>query len=168
VFIENENGSFGERAISRRILPGFFVAVDMMLGPELVEQYQTRCQDIINRLSGGDRSRISWDEYYADPEARKLVLDAQIKMALHFRELDKRIVWLTTLINNHVGTTAHPASVPAITPRDTTVLLSLLFKDLSDWLSTEKGREAVFRQYGSDAYMRLAGVANRFVQESAH
>lgn len=168
LFIENENGSSSKEAISRRILPGFFVAVDMMLGPELVEQYQVRCQDIINRLSGGDRTRISWDDYYADPEAKKLVLDAQIKMALHFRELDKRIVWLTTLINNHVGMTPDMPSALAVTPRDTTVLLSFLFKDLSDWLSVEKGREEVFRQYGSDVFMRLAGVANRFVRESFH
>jgi|GEM_PF-6925534 ActR/RegA family two-component response regulator len=162
LFIENECDSGTEKILSRRVLPGFFVAVDMMLGPERVEEYQKRCQDIVNRLSNGDRTRLSWDDYYDDPEAVKLALDAQIKMALHFREIDKRIIWLTTLINNHVGSIAHRPAEQAITPRDTITLLSFLFADLTAILSNEGGRRFIFRQYGQDTFARLATVADRF------
>jgi DNA-binding response OmpR family regulator len=49
LFVEND-GPDSEKVLSRRILPGFFVAVDMMLGPERVEGYQKQCQDIVKRL----------------------------------------------------------------------------------------------------------------------
>ncbi|MBE0531942.1 MAG: response regulator [Rhodospirillales bacterium] len=166
LFVENESNLSGEKVLSRSILPGFFVAVDMMLGPERVEEYQKQCQDIVKRLSDGDRTRLSWDEYYSDPEAVKLALDAQIKMALHFREIDKRVIWLTTLINNHVGSVAHRPAGQAITPRDTITLLSFLFADLTAMLSTESGRRFVFRQYGQDTFARLASVADRFRPET--
>ncbi len=166
LFVENESDLSNEKVLSRRILPGFFVAVDMMLGPERVEEYQKQCQDIVKRLSDGDRARLSWDEYYNDPEAVKLALDAQIKMALHFREIDKRVVWLTALINNHVGSVAHRPAGQAITPRDTIILLSFLFADLTAMLSTESGRRFVFRQYGQDTFARLASVADRFKLEA--
>lgn len=169
MFIENADDTDpDDKILSRRILPGFFVAVDMMLGPECVEEYQRRCHDIIRRLTDGDKAGLSWDDFYADPEANNLVLDAQIKMALHFREIDKRIMWLTTLINNHVGSLTHQPVGRAITQRETTVLLSLLFKDLSTLLSTERGRETVFRRYGQDTFMRLARVTDRFRPESIH
>lgn len=162
LFVENESDAEYEKVLSRRILPGFFVAVDMMLGPERVEEYQKHCQDIVTRLSNGDRTRLSWDEYYADPEAIKLALDAQIKMALHFREIDKRIIWLTTLINNHVGSTAHRPIEQAITPKDVITLLAFLFADLTAMLSNESGRRFIFRQYGQDTFARLATVVDRF------
>jgi hypothetical protein len=105
---------------------------------------------------------LSWDEFYADPESVKLALDAQIKMALHFRETDKRIIWLTTLINNHVGSIAHRPTEQAITPKGTATLLSLLFADLTAMLSNESGRRFIFRQYGPETFTRLATVADRF------
>ena len=167
LFIENDDDPNSERVISRRILHGFFVALDMMLGPERVEEYQKQCQDIVTRLSEGDRMRLSWDDYYADPDAIKLALDAQIKMALHFREIDKRIIWLTTLINNHVGSLAHRPTEQAITPKDAITLLSFLFADLTAMLSNESGRRFIFRQYGQDTFARLATVVDRFKAPSA-
>lgn len=167
LFIENGGDSAAEKVVSRRILPGFFVAVDMMLGPERVEEYQKQCQNIVWRLSGGDPARLAWDDYYTDPEAVKLALDAQIKMALHFREIDKRIIWLTTLINNHVGSLSHRSAEETIAPKDTISLLSFLFADLTATLSSESGRRFIFRQYGQDTFARLATVADRFKLASA-
>jgi len=162
LFAEKKNDGPAEAVLSRSILPGFFVAVDMMLGPERVEEYQKQCQHIVRRISGGDPTRLVWDDYYRDPEALKLALDAQIKMALHFREIDKRIVWLTTLINNHVGSIGHRPAEQAIAPEDTVTLLSFLFADLTTTLSSEGGRRFVFRQYGQDTFARLAALADRF------
>jgi len=162
LFVENESDAEYEKVLSRSILPGFFVAVDMMLGPERVEDYQKRCQEIVARLCGGDLTRLSWDEYYEDPEAVKVALDAQIKMALHFREIDKRMIWLTTLINNHVGLAAHRPIEEAITPKEVMTLLAFLFADLTAMLSNESGRRFIFRQYGQDTFARLATVVDRF------
>lgn len=168
LFVEDETGHAGDRVISRRILPGFFVAVDMMLGPELVEEYQRRCRDIVNRLSPDSASDILWEDYYADDEANRLALDAAIKMALHFREIDKRVVWLATLINNHVGAASHRPSTQLITPSDTMVLLSYLFSDLAHALGDRAGREFISRHYGEETLSRLSLVVDRFRPSLQH
>lgn len=158
LFIEDDGSLPVDKVISRRILPGFFVAVDMMLGPELVEDYQRRCREIVKRLGGDTGGNVSWEDYYSDQEAVKLVLDAQIKMALHFREIEKRIVWLTTLINNHVGAASHRPSAQLIRSQETAILLSYLFSDLAKVLSEEDGRRFISRRYGEDICIRLSQV----------
>lgn len=168
LFIEDDGSFPVEKVVSRRILPGFFVAVDMMLGPELVEDYQRRCREIVNRMGGGNGGEVSWEAYYADQEAIKLVLDAEVRMALHFREIEKRVVWLTTLINNHVGATGHRPSTQLITPEETTILLSHLFSDLAKILTRDDGRQFIARQYGEEVCARLAQVTERFQAEYQH
>jgi ActR/RegA family two-component response regulator len=168
LFIEDDGSLPVDKVVSRRILPGFFVAVDMMLGPELVEDYQRQCREIVNRMSGSNGGDVSWEDYYADQEAIKLVLDAEIKMALHFREIEKRVVWLTTLINNHVGAASHRPSAQLMTPQGTTILLSNLFSDLTKVLSENDGRRFIVRHYGEDVCARLAQVAEKFQGQYQH
>lgn len=168
LFIEDDGNMPVDKVVSRRILPGFFVAVDMMLGPELVEDYQRQCRDIINRIGGGEGAGVSWEDYYADQEAINLLLDAEVKMALHFREAEKRVVWFTTLINNHVGAAGHRSAIQLITPQETTVLLSYLFSDLNEVLSDVDGRRFIARRYGEDVCTRLIQVAEKFQGHSRH
>lgn len=168
LFIEDDGSLPVEKVVSRRILPGFFVAVDMMLGPELVEDYQRQCREIVNRMSGSNGGEVSWEDYYADQEAIKLVLDAEVKMALHFREIEKRIVWLTTLINNHLGTASHRPAAQIMTPQGTTVLLSSLFSDLTRILSEDDGRRFITRHYGEDVCVRLTQVVEKFQGQHQH
>lgn len=168
LFIEDNASLPVEKFVSRRILPGFFVAVDMMLGPELVEDYQRQCREIVNRLGSGNGADVPWEDFYADEEASKLALDAEVKMALHFREVEKRVVWLTTLINNHLGGAGHHSGAQVITPKETTNLLSFLFSDLIEILSKDGGRRLISSRYGEDACARLVQVAGRFQADRQH
>ena len=168
LFIEDDGSLPAEKVISRRILPGFFVAIDMMLGPELVEDYQRQCREIVNRMSGGNGSGVLWEDYYADQESVKLALDAEVKMALHFREIEKRVVWLTTLINNYAGAAGHRPATQLITPQETTILLSYLFSDLTKILSDDDGRRFIARHYGDEICVRLAQVAEKLHGQYQH
>ena len=93
-----------EFAVTRRVLPGFFMAVDKMLGPELMEEYQVRCRAIVERLSPGSESALDWEQVYADPETADLCCDALVAMAPYFEDLDKRKDWMVGLVNGSLST----------------------------------------------------------------
>ena len=50
LFPESSDLSRNQVFISRRMLPGFFIATTMMLGPEVIEDFQERCRAILHRL----------------------------------------------------------------------------------------------------------------------
>ena len=54
LLVKSVSSHFKEQASrktpSRRMLPGFFIAVDMLLGPDVVSNHQERCRSIIARL----------------------------------------------------------------------------------------------------------------------
>ncbi|MDP6883866.1 MAG: hypothetical protein QF830_07010, partial [Rhodospirillales bacterium] len=76
--------------LSRRILPGFFLAMNLMLGDDVIEDYQARCRAIIKRLQEKSGDAFEWDEAYDDPEAARVTLDAVAAMASYFGNLEKR------------------------------------------------------------------------------
>jgi len=48
--------------LSRRMLPGFFMAMNKMLGPEVIETYQERCRKIVQRIRLGRDDNFDWNE----------------------------------------------------------------------------------------------------------
>jgi hypothetical protein len=91
-----------EFSVTRRVLPGFFLAVDKMLGPELMESYQVRCRAIVERLSPGAESALDWEQVYADRETRDLCCDALVDMAPYFEDVEKRCEWFIGLVNGNL------------------------------------------------------------------
>lgn len=93
----------GEFAVTRLVLPGFFLAVDKMLGPEMMEGYQERCKAIVERLSPGSESVLDWEQVYGDPETMDLCCDALVAMAPYFADLEKRKDWFVALVNGNLS-----------------------------------------------------------------
>ena len=48
-----DGAGLGRDDICRRMLPGFFVALGMMLGPDVVEEYQQQLRAVVARVRGG-------------------------------------------------------------------------------------------------------------------
>ncbi|MSO85434.1 MAG: hypothetical protein EXR04_05710, partial [Rhodospirillales bacterium] len=78
------------RGIPRRVLPGFFMAVEMMLGRQILEAYQEHCRAIVERISKAQGGKFGWPDLYADAEAATLAFDALVAMASYFADYDKR------------------------------------------------------------------------------
>lgn len=82
--------------LSRRVIPGFNLAVNKMIGPVLYEQCQRKCQGVVERA--GD-----WEAIYADREVQALVGDVLVVVAHYFADFEKRRRWFATIVNNHLA-----------------------------------------------------------------
>ena len=92
----------GTGVLSRRIIPGFNLAIDKMIGPTLYQQCQTKCEAIVDRHALGDGG-WDWTAVYADPEAKALVNDVLVVVAHYFASFDKRRAWFMEMVNGHLA-----------------------------------------------------------------
>ncbi len=153
-------------AVSRRILPGFFMAIEMMLDADSIARYRDTCARIVERVTGGRDDDASWDRVYADKEANAVALDAQVAIALHFQDLKKRSAWLVNLVNGNLSppdsAAGEAGDVAAwqFTEGACRRVLDALLSDLKRALSTDEGRRALGEHHGAEACAALAEVMN--------
>lgn len=93
----------GSGEISRRVIPGFSLAIRKMLGPELTEQCEHKCQAIGERHRDSEVGVIRWSELYQDPDVCNLVNDILFNIAHHFSNYERRKEWFIELVNGHLG-----------------------------------------------------------------
>jgi hypothetical protein len=144
----------GSDVLSRRMIAGFNLTIDKMIGPTLYEQCQRKSQAILDRhalpSSGWD-----WGCIYGDPEAQALANDVLVVVAHYFGAFDKRRTWFMDLINSHLS----PAS-----PGDDdehwlfgesafSELMHALFADLHAAMLTNP--KAVRARYGDNTFDTL-------------
>ncbi|MBM3731996.1 MAG: hypothetical protein FJW24_00785 [Acidimicrobiia bacterium] len=158
----------GRDGIPRRVLPGFFMAVEMMLGPQVYEAYQEHGRAIVARLHEAKGSRFGWADLYADPEAATLAFDALAVMESYFADYDKRARWFLTVVNGHLGP-AHANATPeeAAWQLDEAAFkdfLAALFAELRDSVGTAVARTDFIERFGvekcravTDAVARIYG-----------
>ena len=118
--------------LSRRMLPGFFLALNMMLGPELLGKFQTRCDAAVDRVMKG-KMPVDWDQVDHDPAVHDIILDAQYAITLHFEETARRYDWLIHIVNTHLAPVAEGstnARAWELTPRVLHDLLDGLLVDI--------------------------------------
>jgi len=92
----------GSAAVTRRILPGFFIAIDKMLGPEAIENFQRRSRAVLTRLGSGKESEVDWQVVYDDPVADEICKDALVTFLPYFADIQKRMDWFVPLVNGSV------------------------------------------------------------------
>ncbi len=146
------------KGVTRRMLPGYFMAVDMLLGPDIVSGYHERCRGIVARLkSEAGEDFFDWDVFYNERDALTVRLDAQVIIAAQFSDYDKRSRWFINLVNSHLG--GLPDSASEAEARWTLDepgfrrMLDAMLSDLRKVLSSEKGRERLIKRHG-------AGIVN--------
>ncbi len=151
--------SMAKGGISRRILPGFFMAVNMMMGPDVMADFRIRAEKIFNRVNhDGD---FDWSNFLDDSASRDLRMDALISMAVHFANPDKRAHWFMDLINSHM---AAPETDPETDP-DWVLsrpgyerLVDALFSDLMNAVASPRAREAITKRFGPETCASVAEI----------
>ena len=153
-------------AVSRRLLPGFFKAMEMMAGPELFEQCQRACKGIVKNIrdeKGGDGGDL-FEDLYVNPDANGLVDDMLAAVATHFADFDARIRWLLQLVNGHLapsedyefeGGAVHDWKLekPALER-----LLGSLFSGIRERMATGDGQQQIRERYGQKGFDVLEAV----------
>ncbi|MBL4613867.1 MAG: hypothetical protein JKY27_03205 [Magnetovibrio sp.] len=132
LFIQRGVDSVPHGTISRRILPGFFLGLNMMLGPEALERYQWRCDTALERIMKG-RLPVGWNLVDQDAEVHTVILDAQYAIALHFEDVQHRSDWFVQIANAHLAPISYADAPDAqweLTPRALRVMAKHLLGDL--------------------------------------
>ncbi len=155
-----DGAALGPDDICRRMLPGFFVALGMMLGPEVVEEYQEQLRAVVARVRDG--GVFNWGTVYKDPSAKEISLAAEVAVAQHFDEYDKRSEWFINLVNGHltqVGADVH-ANVKGweMSPVGFKKFLKALMGDLIAQLDTDAGKMAITKKFGAEVCADLFDI----------
>lgn len=156
----------GDPGVPREILPGFFRALDMMLGVETVENYHDRCQTIVDRVRAERGADFRWPAVYNDPETRELLIEPLIVMASYFDDIDRRVVWFVDLVNGHAETLAHhrgvdPKSIPQLTEETFRTILAALYRQVREVMGDTARCSAIEARFGAEACVRLARLTAR-------
>ncbi|MEE8393907.1 MAG: hypothetical protein V3R66_06135 [Rhodospirillales bacterium] len=144
-------------ALSRRILPGFFMAVQQMAGPELFDQCQNACKALAKAEQKKPGSRLHWNKLYDNAKANELVDDVFAVISSHFDDFDKRCAWLHDIIESHMAPTGdysfegESIAEWRLTTEHIHKLLDALFAPFRKILADGKSRDLAKKRYGQKA-----------------
>lgn len=167
-YLFKDGDALGPDEISRRILPGFFLALGMMLGPEVVESYQEKCRGIVERVKGNGKGVFNWEAVYEDMEAKALTLEAEISLAGYFEDLEKRTTWFLTLVNANLTPPEAGAGGPAAYWELNEVgfrkFLNALLSSLREHLETDNGKMWITKRHGAETCASLFDILKHVQQ----
>ncbi len=153
-------------ALSRRMVPGFLVAMNLMLGSDVIEDYQNRCRKIVEGLKKERGKAFTWEDVDGSREVNEIILDAVIGMASHFEAAEKRSDWFLRLINDHLGPPnvedeGEEATTWQLTEADFPHFLGALFSIVRQAMSTETGRLRITKRHGGETTAVLFDILKR-------
>ena len=169
LFASDGGPALVDGGLSRRLLPGFFMAMNMLLGPDITEVYQEQCRRLVTKIKEAHGNRLDWLDVYADEAASTLTNDAVVSMVSHFEDLRRRGNWMVELINGHLA----PPDVARegsevenwqLGERGFIHLVNALYSDIRDKMQTETGRLRLTRAYGADTVAEMADLLKRLDQ----
>lgn len=159
LFIQPGADGIPHGSISRRVLPGFFLALNMMLGPEHLETYQWRSDAAVERVMKG-RLPVNWDLVDQDPDIHDIILDAELSIASYFDDVPRRIDWFVNLANANLAPPHSPNAADAtweLTPRTLRNMIANLLSDLRKAVADDVAwRHLAERNKGADRKLTSA------------
>ncbi|MGE5547039.1 MAG: hypothetical protein ACM33T_09085 [Solirubrobacterales bacterium] len=160
LFPPRQGDDGGQGVLSRRMIPGFNLAVDKMIGPMLYEQCQRKSQAILDRYRNPGGS-YNWEGVHADAESRALTNDVLVVIAHYFANFQRRREWFMDLINSHLAPAAPgaPDEHWRLTEYGFAELMHTLFADLRGVLVSRP--DTVRKRYGEHTADALAEFFRR-------
>ena len=140
--------------LSRRIIPGFIMVLQQLLGPEFYEEYEDACRDLIRRLRATYGDGFSWDVVYNDSTGETIVHDVLVYVSRYFMDMEKRRHWAIEIIE---GAMPPPMGEEdwEFGDREFHKLMTALYKPMRDALDTKEGAAELLKRYGKDSCTML-------------
>ncbi|MDA1089822.1 MAG: hypothetical protein O3A85_05870 [Proteobacteria bacterium] len=157
-----DGNGLGPDDLCRRMLPGFFVALGMMLGPDVIEGYQEKLRVVVARVRDDIQGVFNWENVYRDQTAKGISLSAEVEIAQYFDEYEKRAEWFINMINGHL--TAVDADAHAnvrnwrISAQGFKAFLRGMLSDLRAQLNSDSGKMAITKKYGAETCADLFDI----------
>lgn len=146
-------------SVSRRMLPGFFMALSMILGPDKLEGYQGKCRAVVKIVKKAYGDKFEWEDVYESDDARAILIDALIDIAHSFDDIEMRAEWFVDMINSHLpppdDKTTQTEADWVMTMDGFKQFFKALMSDLNDALESEGGRLLVTHRHGVDETIEL-------------
>lgn len=139
--------------VTRKVLPGFFMALDRMVPPEKLEEFQERCRKVVSQISSGEERVMDWRALYDHPEAKELLIDALAAFAPYFEDLDKRRHWFLPLVNDNLQ--VDPDDDWSLTPEGFYTMALAMFMPLKRELEEAAGRLRMMNRHSAIDCIRL-------------
>lgn len=149
--------------ISRRILPGLFLALEKMVGSDLFQQGDEACHEVLNTTKDA-KGIVIWEDLCAHPYVLDAMDDLLMRLVNHFENPLKRIRWMLTIINNDL---ADPNDVDfegqanqdwQLDERGMINVLRHLFDNLRHRLTDQGDARALAQKYGQDTARQLVDL----------
>jgi hypothetical protein len=163
-FIEDRNLRQNPDGLSRRILPGFMNALYTMVGTQKQQDFEQKAQAIIKQARIAGDGEVDWDDVHQTSGARIITLGAEIEMAQHFRESDKRIDWMVAMVNSNLIPLDEgmPGASWEFSREAAYKMLVDIFADLRIALRDNRTRTKIRDKLGHDMIVLLDDVATQF------
>lgn len=100
---EGDEGVREGAVLSRRLIPGFMVAVTKMIGIDHYADCEARIREAVDAAKAESPAPVDWTRLANRPEVRAQIDQALADMAPYFVDLEKRLDWLVSVINGHLG-----------------------------------------------------------------
>lgn len=150
-------------AISRRLLPGFFLAFNMMVGPEAMVEYQRRSDEAVARVMQGQMP-VDWDLVDQDANIHDVILDAQFAIAHHFEDVQRRFSWFIQIANAHMAPPTDSQSADAtweLGHRSLHMLVNSLLGDLRKAVHDDVAWRHLAERHADADRLRLEVILDR-------
>lgn len=148
--VGDEGGPAPDAPLSRRLIPGLMAALSKMVGPAMLDDATRRTAVLLARHREARLGLVDWPQLTAEPEADAVLCEVLMAAARHFQDVDRRVEWLTQVVNSHL---------PAPLPEDhdpawrcdagrVRLLLRALYGPLGERLRNSEAREDLRRRFG--------------------
>lgn len=140
------------KGLSRRVVPGFLSALQQMLGPVLLEQYQNRCRELVRIIQTARGNDFDWEDVYNDPTSQVIVNDVLVHISKHFADFKRRQVWFVGVVSAGMPLGEDPVEREwAFREPEFHMLLSALFRPLRKQMAARGGQQRIKDRYGTVA-----------------
>jgi|GEM_PF-556867 len=148
--------------VSRRMLPGFFMALPMILGPDKLAGYRGKCRAVVKLIKKAYGDKFEWEDVYESDDARAIVIDSLIDIAHSFDDIEKRGEWFIDIVNSHLpppdDNTTPTEAEWTFTADGFRKFFKAIMSDLSDALESEGGRLLITRRHGVEETIELVDL----------
>ncbi len=84
LFVEEGGPQLEWGGLSRKMMPGLFQAIILIVGTRTLEDCDRKCSMIVERLRDGLGDEFEWDDFFGDSEARRVLVRILADLAHSF------------------------------------------------------------------------------------
>ncbi|MDP6788184.1 MAG: hypothetical protein QGI13_13760, partial [Rhodospirillales bacterium] len=93
LFVEEGGPELESGGLSRKMLPSLFRAITAIVGARTPHDYDRQCSMTVKRLRGQAGDDFEWDDFFNDPEARRILIRILAELAHGFGDAAQGREW---------------------------------------------------------------------------